>query len=266
VANQTTPSPTTEAGIAFAAWVADRRTLTPEELADILAQLQPPAEVAPATPTPPVTTPAAGPAAAPQATITLPIQQWAGPQGSFATLSPSILPADIAPTTAFGQEFQAWVTKRDALTAAQIADLTAQIATLTQNLAAVKVAAATPTVAPALIIARTPYPKWWNALLTAPISLATAGTQIIVATPGKFTLFIASIVLVVSDETNISFGFGVFGSSGAMLLGGGTQPSGMVIAMGDSPAPCGKSGFTITSDGVDVAVGGFVTYYLETET
>ena len=261
-----TPTPQTEAGTAFAAWVADRRTLTPEELADILAQLQPPAEVAPATPTPPVTTPVAGPTAAPQATVTLPIQQWAGPQGSFTALSPSIKPEDIKPTTAFGQEFQAWVTKRDALTAAQIADLTAQIAALTAAAAAAALRAAVPTVPPPLIIARTPYPKWWNALLTAAINLTTAATQIVVPTPGKFTLFIASIVVVVDGETNISFGFGVFGSSGPMLLGGDTQPAGMVIAMGGSPAPCGKSGFTITSDGAGVAVGGFVTYYLETET
>jgi len=266
MATPTTPTPQTEAGTAFAAWVADRRTLTPEELADILAQLQPPKEVAPATPTPPVTTPATIAAPAPISTVTLPPQQWPVPPGYFTALSPSSTPEAIAPTTAFGTEFAEWVKKRDALTAAQIADLTAQIATLTQNLAAVKVAAATPTVAPALIIARTPYPKWWNALLTAAINLTTAATQIVVPTPGKFTLFIASIVVVVDGETNISFGFGVFGSSGPMLLGGDTQPAGMVIAMGGSPAPCGKSGFTITSDGAGVAVGGFVTYYLETET
>jgi hypothetical protein len=87
-----------------------------------------------------------------------------------------------------------------------------------------------------------------------------------VPTPGKFILFIATIVLTVSDETNISFTFGVFGSSGSLDLGGTDEPRGIVIAMGDSPAPCGKGGFTVTSDGAGVAVGGFVTYYLETET
>jgi len=125
---------------------------------------------------------------------------------------------------------------------------------------------AKPVVKPELIIPRTPYPKWWKTLQTAAISLTAAGSQIVVPSRPGFSLFIATIVLVVSDETNISFGFGVFGSSGAMLLGGGIQPSGMVIAMGDSPAPCGKSGFTITSDGAAVTVGGFVTYYLQTET
>ena len=123
-----------------------------------------------------------------------------------------------------------------------------------------------PTAAPELIIARTPYPKWWKTLRTAAISLSAAGTQIVVPTPGRFTLFIASIVLTVSDETNISFGFGVFGSSGSMDLGGENEPRGIVIAMGDSPAPCGQGGFTVTSDGAAVAVGGFVTYYLEKET
>jgi hypothetical protein len=123
-----------------------------------------------------------------------------------------------------------------------------------------------PAVAPSLIIARTPYPKWWKTLCTAAISLSGAGTQIVVPTPGKFILFIATIVLTVSDETNISFTFGVFGSSGSLDLGGTDEPRGIVIAMGDSPAPCGKGGFTVTSDGAGVAVGGFVTYYLETET
>lgn len=266
MATPTTPTPTTEAGISFAAWIADRRTLTPEELTDILAQIQPPAEITPPPPEPAVVTPAAGLSAAPLPTTVLPIQQWAGPQGSFTLLSPSINPEDINPTTAFGNEFAEWVKNRDALAATQLAALTTQITTLTAAVAAAQLKAQVPTVPEALIIARTPYPKWWNALLTAPISLADAGSQVVIPGSWAFSLFIASIVLVVDGETNISFGFGFFGSSGPMLLGGGTQPGGMVIAMGGSPAPCGKSGFTVTSDGAGVAVGGFVTYYLETET
>lgn len=266
MANQTTPSPQTEAGISFATWVADHRPLTSEEITDILKQIQTPSSLQGVSEAPAIGHGAPQPITGGPTTQVLPIQQWAGPQGSFAALSPGITPEAIAPTTAFGQEFQAWLTKRDALTATQIADLTAQIVTLQAAVAAAAKAAAVPVVPPALIIARTPYPKWWNTLITAPISLSTAGTQIVIQTTSQFTLYIASIVLTVSDETNITFGFGVFGSSGALLMGGADHPGGIVIAMGASPAPCGKSGFTITSDGSGVAVGGFVTYYLETET
>lgn len=266
MANQTTPSPQTDAGISFAAWVADRRTLTPEELADILAQLQPPGSLQGVSEAPAIGRGAPQPIPGTPTTQILPIQQWAGPQGSFSALSPAIIPEDIKPTTAFGSEFQDWVKKRDALTAKEIADLKAQLVKLKKELAIATAPKPQPAVPPALIISRTPYPKWWRTLRTAAISLSTTGTQIVVPTPGRFTLFIATIVLLVSDETNITLAFGVFGNSGSMILGGTDHPSGMVIAMGDSPAPCGKSGFTVTSDGSGVAVGGFVTYYLETET
>lgn len=194
----------------------------------------------------------------------------------------------LSPKTTLGGNFKSWVISAPKNAQALIQDPNNWLTRLSELpdppddkiIAKVKVVAETikiaeqkitaaptyPSVAASLIITRTPYPKWWKRLQTAAISLSTAGTQVVVATPGRFTLFIATIVLVVSDETNISFGFGVFGSSGPMYLGGGVQPSGMVIAMGDSPAPCGVSGFTITSDGNGVTVGGFVTYYLESET
>ena len=256
----------TEAGKSFAAWVRDRRTLTPDELADILSQVQPLAEIPAATAALPPT-PADGRPSAPipAARILMP-QQWAGPEGSFQLLEPSIKAKDIKPTTAFGKEFKDWVEKREQLSQIDITQLTAQIKTLTKTVAAAQAAAAKPTVKPELIIARTPYPKWWKTLQTAAISLSDAGTQIVVPASGRFTLFIASIVLTVNGETNVSFGFGIFGASGSMDFGGTDEPRGMVIAMGDSPAPCGKSGFTVTSDGSGVAVGGFCTYYLETDT
>ena len=266
MANQTTSTPQTEAGVSFATWLADHRPLTSAEISDILKQIQTPGSLQGVSPAPVIGhgAPQLIPGA-PAAAILAP-QQWSGPQGSFAALPPSIKPEDIKPTTAFGIEFQDWVKRRDALTAKEIADLTKQLKTLKEQLTAAAAAAAKPPVKPELIISRTPYPKWWRTLNTAKIELTGAGTQIVVPTPGKFTLFIATIVLTVSDETDVSFGFGVFGSSGALDLGGADEPRGIVVAMGDSPAPCGKGGFTVTSTGSGVAVGGFVTYYLETET
>jgi len=258
-------NPQTEGGRSFAAWVADRRTLTPEEIADILTQIQLAGEITPEAPAEAEKPGAPKPSAVAPTTRVLPIQQWAGPEGAFAQLPPSIKPDQIKATTAFGKEFTEWVKKRDQLSAGEITALTTQIKSLTKTVAAATAAAAKPTVKPELIIARTPYPKWWKTLSTAAISLSVAGTQVVVGTPGRFTLFIASIVLVVSGETNIAFGFGVFGSSGSFNLGGTDEPRGMVIAMGDSPAPCGQGGFSITSSGATTYVGGFVTYYLEKE-
>ena len=120
-----------------------------------------------------------------------------------------------------------------------------------------------PTVKPGLIVARTRYPKWWKELQTAAIDLATAGTQIVVPQSMGFNTFIATIVIVVSGETNITFGFGVFGSSGLMNLGGENEPRGMVMAMGESPAPCGQGSFSVSSTGDEIVVGGFVSYYQE---
>jgi predicted GIY-YIG superfamily endonuclease len=117
-----------------------------------------------------------------------------------------------------------------------------------------------------LIITKTPFPKWWKNLITAPIIIATSGNHEIIRPTPKLLVFIATIVLTVSDETDLSFGFGIFPFSGAMSFGGTDEPRGIVIAMGDSPAPCGHSGFSIISSGVGVEVGGFVTYYTERET
>ena len=118
---------------------------------------------------------------------------------------------------------------------------------------------------PALIIARTEYPKWWRAFRTAPISLSGPGTQVVVSPSPKYRIYILTIVLTVSDETDIRFSFGLEVSTGPMHFGGADEPRGIVIAMGNSPAPCGTAGFRVSSDGVDASVGGFVTYYLGAE-
>jgi hypothetical protein len=118
-------------------------------------------------------------------------------------------------------------------------------------------------IAKGLSITTIPYPKWWRELRTTAIEVSGEGTATIIPSNPNFNIYVATIVLFVTDETNISLGFGVFGSSGTMIMGGGSYPSGMVIAMGNSPAPCGHGSFSVSSDGAAVTVGGFVTYYLE---
>jgi len=120
-----------------------------------------------------------------------------------------------------------------------------------------------PEVKPTLIIARTPYPKWWKDLQTAAIDMDAAGTKIILLPNPNFYLYIATIVLTVSGETNITLAFGVFGNTGAMDFGGDGEPRGIVIAMGNSPTSCGTGSFQITSSEA-VHVGGFVSYFRET--
>jgi hypothetical protein len=116
-----------------------------------------------------------------------------------------------------------------------------------------------------IIITRIPYPKWWLDSNNAYISLSDAGEQWVVPSRPGFRIYIATIVLTVTDETEIIFYFGSAGRSGLMHFGGEGGPKGIVIAMGNSPAPCGEGGFSLLSNGVGAAVGGFVTYYLEEE-
>lgn len=120
---------------------------------------------------------------------------------------------------------------------------------------------AVPTVPPETVIPVKPYPKWWDKLNTAGITLTGPGTQNITPYRPLLETFISSIVLTVTAKTNISFRFGVFGSSGQMALGDTNQPMGMVINFGESPAPCGKDIFSVSSDGSDAVVGGIVVYY-----
>jgi hypothetical protein len=120
-----------------------------------------------------------------------------------------------------------------------------------------------PTVKPQLVIKRTPYPKWWNDEGIAKIALSSPGSQFVITARGDYSLYIATIVLTVSGECDITFAFGSSGSSGPMDLGGADEPRGIVIAMGNSPAPCGSGSFMVTATSAEaVSIGGFVSYFL----
>ena len=121
----------------------------------------------------------------------------------------------------------------------------------------------TPTVNPTLIIERTPYPKWWKDARAWGVDLTGPGTRVVIAPTPGYRTYISSIVLTVDGETNVTIGMGVFGVSGAMDFGGEGQPKGIVMAMGNSPLPCGEGGLTISSDGAGVHLTGLVVYYYE---
>ena len=120
-------------------------------------------------------------------------------------------------------------------------------------------------IAPQLIIPRTPYPKWWKDAIAKPINMDDAGELVILAPTPGYLVYVCTIVLTVSGQTNITLNMGVHGQSGAMDFGVTNEPSGIVMAMGNSPMPCGGGGFKITSDGPGIHVGGFITYYYEPE-
>ena len=117
--------------------------------------------------------------------------------------------------------------------------------------------------APDLLIARTPYPKWWKENLTAPINILGPATQVIAGGRADQRIWVATIALTVSGETEIQFTFGTMGLSGWMKFGATDEPRGMVIAMGNSPASCGMGGFSIYSSGDGISVGGFATFFVE---
>jgi hypothetical protein len=120
--------------------------------------------------------------------------------------------------------------------------------------------------APELIFKRYDSPKWWRKGGVAAIDLTAPGSQVIIKPYSKGIIFIATIVLTVIDATAITLKFGNGGESGPIYLGDTDQPKGMVIAMGNSPAPCGSGGFSISATDINStnpAIGGFVTYFLE---
>jgi len=123
-----------------------------------------------------------------------------------------------------------------------------------------------PTVKPTLIIERVPYPKWWRDSLNATINLTAPATQTLATATRQLRLFLAAIVITVTDETQITIKFGDAGSSGPIYLGGEGQPKGFVAAMGNSPAPCGRGNLTITATdpaGVAPSIGGWATFFVE---
>jgi len=120
-----------------------------------------------------------------------------------------------------------------------------------------------PTIKPELIIARTPYPKWWKDSRAWNINIDLAGTWTVINKQPGYYNYVSCIFLTVDGEVNITFGMGVFGSSGPIDLGGTNEPRGIVIAMGNSPLPCGEGAFTITSNADGVHIGGFIVHYYE---
>jgi len=123
-----------------------------------------------------------------------------------------------------------------------------------------------PTVPEELIIKRIPYPKWWKDSLNAKIELTAPGSAVLATVSGKLRLFVATIVITVTGEVVITFTFGNAGSSGPIYLGGENQPMGIVIAMGNSPAPCGSGPLTITATDPGPTlkyIGGWATCFVE---
>lgn len=181
--------------------------------------------------------------------------------------------------------FNQWAEGRTGFTPDQLVDLFAQsyglTAQETKDLRA-KVKAATPKtptptqtpktpepkkVPPSspLIITRTPYPKWWKDLRVSGIGTTGQQVQAVTSGGGNYNTYVACIVIVVNGPCSVSFGFGTMGASGVMELGDTDEPRGMVISMGDSPAPCGQGGFSVHAipDDQETGVGGFVVYYVE---
>lgn len=121
----------------------------------------------------------------------------------------------------------------------------------------------TPVVPESVVLTITGYPKWWNEEGMAKISLTSPGSQFVISARADYQLYIATIVLTVSGECNITLSFGAAGSSGPMDFGGTDEPRAIVIAMGNSPAPCGTGSFMVTAESEDpVSIGGFISYYL----
>jgi len=120
--------------------------------------------------------------------------------------------------------------------------------------------------APDLLITRTPYPKWWKDSLNAKINLTAPGSQTLAVVSGNLILYVATIVITVTAATVISITFGNAGSSGPIFLGGENQPMGMVVAMGNSPAPCGWGPFSISATDPNdetPSIGGWATCFVE---
>jgi hypothetical protein len=120
--------------------------------------------------------------------------------------------------------------------------------------------------APDLLIYRTPYPKWWKDSLNGTINLIAPGSQTIATVTGNLRLYVATIVITVTGAVAITIVFGNAGSSGPIFLGDTGQPMGIVIAMGNSPAPCGGGSLSISAtdiSGINPSIGGFATCFVE---
>jgi len=201
--------------------------------------------------------------------------------------TPPKKPTEVKPQPPTIKDFELWVTGRVGLTQSEFFDIWASAYDLTPAqrealrsqikkpptptptpkppVSPAPAAPKQPTEKPELIIERTPYPKWWKDAKAWNIDISAAGTHTIIRQTPGWRCYLSAVVLTVDGETNITFGMGAFGSSGYMDLGGADEPRGMVIAFGNSPLPLGGGGFAISSDGVGVHVGGFISYFYEKE-
>lgn len=122
-----------------------------------------------------------------------------------------------------------------------------------------------PKVPKELVLPRIPYPKWWKDSLNATIGFNAPGSATLATVSGKLSLFVATIVITVTAATEITITFGSSGKSGKISLGDEGQPMGIVIAMGNSPAPCGHGNLVISATdpyGNAAYIGGFATCFV----
>lgn len=172
---------------------------------------------------------------------------------------------------------QAWITDEAQLAAEHAADVVEreqerpeELQKLEEELRPLPTPAKAPLTpaAESLLIHRVDYPRWWKRSAVAKIACTAPGSQTIIGARAGFRTYVSSITFLVSGETIITLGFGVFGSSGPMPFGAGGQPFGITMNMGDSPAPCGYAGLSISASGDPLdpqTVGGYVVYHQEPE-
>lgn len=256
--------PRTEQGIAFAQWILDQETYTQWDLLDIEAQLQA------LKPPPPVVE-------APKAL----------PPGKLTPFLGSPFFVKQMEKLELGEtSFSRWNQEKAKLSAKAAKDFEAEIKyvegrikelgwddpeairKVKKELEPKKPPPPTPPIQPKvkpdLMIERIPYPKWWRDSLNAKIEFQAPGSQVLATVSGKLRLYVSVIVITVTGETVITFTFGNAGSSGPIYLGGTSQPMGMVVAMGNSPAPCGNGSLVISATdplALTPLIGGWATCF-----
>lgn len=158
-----------------------------------------------------------------------------------------------------------WAQIYSQLTQEELTDVDVVTQALLAANKAKKAATTPPKPPPQPVPTPTDYPTHWKNERTAAINLGGPGTNEVIKVRSQYKIFIAAIILSVSNKTSITFRFGAFGLSGPMGFGDTDQPRAVVMAMGDSPVPCGEGPFHVISDGASASVGGFVVYTEEKE-
>lgn len=256
--------PKTEYGIAFAQWALDYGILTKDDLLEIEAKLQ---GLKPAPPPP--------------------VLFKEPPPGKLTPFVGSPFFVEVSKPLKVGESaFSRWTQEKAKLSARAAKDFEAEIKytearikelgwedpeaiqKVKKEIEKIKPPPPTPPiqpkVKPELTIERIPYPKWWRDSLNAKIDFTAPGSQTLATVTGKLRLYVSVIVITVTGETIITVSFGTAGSSGPIYLGGTDQPRGFVIAMGNSPAPCGQGPLKISATDPGVvtpSIGGFATCF-----